>query len=1250
MLSGLVIFAALHFGAAISAEHQNLFDNPEFNEPKSVWRVVGKGHTFRCETAPMSGEWIYRTTGNSYNFLSGVPRDYEPRVEYTMEVKARGVGGDATLSILELYRDDDGKVKEGVYAAYKVRLGDSFRIYRFPFVSSKKPLHSFMFYKLDPKTDDGGIDIASIRLYKGKLSTLEFRPLNRIGRKSPVPGTEVPLIENPFGRKRDRLSALAFVSRDRDIREFKEFFNGLNAEVDVLSTTGKDQDIYETDSSAKLVEWRLKKKEYDLFIVPGRAASRIGNILFSSITNSVHSGAGLYILDFREKGHFARLLEDVKCKPPENGLLSRAFPGEVFEGKAVDFNPSILAEGRLGKGRIMVEQSPRGGIFKIMLKMSESGITTFPFSRFADPYLARLLYRTAGKSEYDIKEANKVRWTVVDFCGTERGKGESSDMKAAQEAAMLAPSTSGRHIASFWIEDSLGNVLDYDAVVFNREGPAISGLRAVKGSVDGDDPAVFSATATNAEGCSLVWFLEDFSGRILEIGKTENGKEFQVPVRRLYTNMGLLKVQLRQNGKVKDMRTAAVYARSRDIARTHNDFTPSMWGALYSLSRDTFNQFDRHLEDVGFRASVLPVPQGGFAQTLRNGMALGGGDIGEGAVFRPFGQKGNIRLGGMNTKKGRQSMRRYASSVAKRASPYGVTQYTVTDEPNFTLRYTTDELDENPENIDEYRLRMQRKYSSIEEFNKRHQTDYAAFKDIRPGKLLDARKSGRYAEYIEWRNFNVDRWCEAIKEITDEAKKADPSACVSLANSFGQTSMSANDYWKLLTKTGLGFSNEYTAMVYFGRNAIYNFDELYRSFRPDMRLWGYVGYGMSGCQVRFMPWWFAAHRYGGFTWFSACGKDFRIFDLPSLAYTQDAADIKDSLDKSHLMDGLGKLFLTADWKKRDVAVYYSHNSLHVATLSGKEEKSFEIRGDGPVHDYMYSRQGAQYLIEDLLYQFDFVSSEQVENGILSGYKVLVMPRIKSMSAQEVAAVDKFISAGGYVIADEMPGEYDELGVPRGKTFAPSPHMRIIGENFDDLNKNHRTGMRRFLDAAGSKPVVECAAIEGKFGREAMHFKCGAGDVFVVLRKPNRSKGLEKDSFLLPVKGYVYDSVAGRYAGLTNMVEPEMDEGGAAVFSVLKSKVKGIDVDGIPAVAKRGAEISLKIQLDMTGEKPDTAFNVRFVSPAGECRFHMRRNVFASKGVAHVDFPMAYNDPAGEWKIVVRDAMTGMVVERNFTLK
>ncbi|MBQ3099130.1 MAG: hypothetical protein IJC66_13335, partial [Kiritimatiellae bacterium] len=381
-----------------------------------------------------------------------------------------------------------------------------------------------------------------------------------------------------------------------------------------------------------------------------------------------------------------------------------------------------------------------------------------------------------------------------------------------------------------------------------------------------------------------------------------------------------------------------------------------------------------------------------------------------------------------------------------------------------------------------------------------------------------------------------------------------------------------------------------------------------------------------------------------------CGRDFRIFEQPSLAYTQDAADLKSALKSSRLMDGLGKLFLSAQWAKRDIAIYYSHESLLVATLLGKETSSFEILDKGPLHDYMYSRQGAQYIVEDLLYQFDFVSPEQVSAGVLDGRKVLIMPRIKALSDVEVAALRRFVRAGGRIVADEMPGEYDELGNRRKELPFAADEVYVTGANFDDLDNAQRARMLDVLIKSKARPVLSCKEIVPKTGREAMRFVAGTADVFVLLRMPGRSKGVEKDVFELPVKGYVYDSVAGRYLGRSNQIEIEWDEGGAAVYSVLKSKPSSLRVEGVPETVKRGDELKLSIVLDAAGVAPDTVFNVRFVSPSGECRFHMQRNVDAPKGMAKVVFPMAYNDAVGKWTVVVTEAMTGMSAEHRFDVR
>jgi hypothetical protein len=66
-------------------------------------------------------------------------------------------------------------------------------------------------------------------------------------------------------------------------------------------------------------------------------------------------------------------------------------------------------------------------------------------------------------------------------------------------------------------------------------------------------------------------------------------------------------------------------------------------------------------------------------------------------------------------------------------------------------------------------------------------------------------------------------------------------------------------------------------------------------------------------------------------------------------------------------------------------------------------------------------------IKDLGLQFDFVSSEQVEQGgLVSGkYRVLILPLSLALSSKEVKNIEGFVQAGGVVIADAAAGLMDD---------------------------------------------------------------------------------------------------------------------------------------------------------------------------------------------------------------------------------
>ena len=1267
--------------APSNGQQVNYCANPEFDVAGRVWRLDGGDLTMRCETAPMSREWIIRTMGNTYWVFCGTPQRYERDTEYTLAVTARGVGGEAQMNILEVYRrDGDGKICEGPQIARHVLLGESFHTYYFVFRSSDNgDPNSIIFYKWEPKNAaDRGIDVANVRLYRGKVHVLDIRKMSRSPRKAPQ-GRGVPVTANPYGHIASPPKGLVFSLRFHERREIREVFEGTGIQVDVLTVSSPDQDTYYTDDDIETVKRRIKEKKYDFFVVMSHVAGSVGPELSAKVLEAVEGGAGLYFMYSPNRGHFGDVLgkAGLRALGPDHPIV-KSYPRDIGCGVR-NFSPTVLfREGRIGNGKVFLEGSGRTGAFKFTMSQTCYGETDFPYSSFADPLMVKIIRSISHGGAAYAPHPVKTFWRAIDAWGMVRRTGEANGEDEAFAQAKASCGVSGKYAVAFRSVDAQGATTDWSARCFEKDGPKI-GLVGERTSCSGDDSAVFRAEVKGMSGTGCVrWTLEDFAGRIVEEGAVKCGDRFEVPTKALYTNKGVVRAYLVPGGysavagrppyhyalgtrhhvpgTILAVARADIYARDRDWQRLGGDFTVGIWGQGAIVSRETSQIIDRLLLDHGILYQCNPIDyfskgNRNYAYHLASGMAVGGGYLGDSSWFFPKKlDDSNVRsgFGPINTEKGHKALAELSGRLASEARRFGPIAYAVCDEPNLSLRFTKDEPDEEPENVAEFRRRMEVKYGTLAEYNRRHRTSHASFVGIGPVRIEDARRTGNFAEYVEWRNFNVDRWCEAIKVVADAGGEADSTCRLSLFNSFGQTAVSGNDYWKLLTKAGLKFSNEYTSMVYMRRNAICNFDEFYRSFRPDMRVWGFTGYTLSEPQIRFTPWWFAAHRYGGFTWFSVLTWDWRYFDQPSLAYTLDSMEMKSALDRSRMLDGLGRLFLSYDWAPRQAAIYYSHDSLLVSTLLGKERISYDIGKDGPLHDYMYSRQGLQYTIEDLLYQHDFIAPEQVvSDDRLNGYRIVFMPGIVALSDAEVAKLKAFAANGGRIVADRLPGDYDELGVKRAANpFSPAEIM-VIGSNFDDLSVAWRKNALALLRESGAAPVLVSEGIENVFGREAMHFTDGTNAVFIVMRQPLRSNDSETQTFAFPAKGHVYDVRTGRYLGFTDRVTAAVPHAEACVWAVLPRKVGGLRISA-PLRVPAGSDLVADLALD--GATGKGVFHVEVVSPNGECRFHMKRNLDSVGGKARLVFRMARNDVPGKWTLRATDATTRVSAERTFEVR
>ena len=1012
----------------------------------------------------------------------------------------------------------------------------------------------------------------------------------------------------------------------------------------------------------------------------------IGKELAKQLEACVKNGAGLWINAPGPYGNLSPIITNAKLKKlDDKHHLKQALPLEFFKKPApvrnYSHNPlENMEEGQYGKGRVLISRTANFNTLFILDQDVNTGVAEkFPWLDFNKAWLARIMTYVVGKEKSIIRnlsvatdlsavsvttdampENTALHWDITDKLGNVIDKGTSVIRDNRAEIKLSAIQYNGDHVLSVWAINKAGKTMDYSAKTFRKNGPVIACLKDNRLYYKNDDNANISVAIKDYKpGMKLEWTLEDFSGRILQRGSATGAENsaIAVPVTPLYTNYGVVTVYLNDGKKAIDAARIPIVAQDRDKKRVLDDFTPSIWNFGIDIPGGFRTAIDRQLEKIGFRSYLLPFLK---LTGLKSGMTTGSywrcSDH-----FYGYNQTGtsNIRQRQFNTEKARKYLSEAAARSAQEHRYLGIVQDSIGDEPGLINHSSSLEFDEHPENIAVYRKRMEVKYKTIENFNNLMGTAYQSFRDLKPGRIKEARAKGKFGEFMEWRNFNVDRWVEAIKIVADSSKKADPNSLLSLCNSFGQTALNGNDYWKLLTKSGLGFSHEYTSMVYQGDSPLYSFDEFYRSFRPDMRVWGYTGYFFDKDKAFFQPWWFALHRYGGFTWFAVYasmgagggGAWLNILDYTG-AYNQDAQNIKNSLDSSKLLKGLGKVFLTYNWAKNDIAIYYSHNSILLAYALGKEVANSEIRTSSLLFKKHRSRHDLRYMAEELLYQYDFIAPEQILSGKLTERKVLFMPCVISMSDDEVNAVCSFLKAGGIVIADFLPGEYTELGTKRANApFAGEKNLIVLNKMFTRKDIAQRKQILAILNKAACQPVARSKDIEKIYGREAMHFADGNMHIFGVLYDQSRSNDSSVQTFQFPIKGHLYDIRAGKYLGQTDSVTARVPRGDAMIWGIYPYQVKDIAIN-VPATVKGGEDLIANFAIQKAGQSKagKHVFHAEVIAPDGLCRFFMQRNLVAENGKATLKIRMAENDMNGEWTLRVTDVMTGVKAEKSFNKK
>jgi hypothetical protein len=388
-------------------------------------------------------------------------------------------------------------------------------------------------------------------------------------------------------------------------------------------------------------------------------------------------------------------------------------------------------------------------------------------------------------------------------------------------------------------------------------------------------------------------------------------------------------------------------------------------------------------------------------------------------------------------------------AAARNKARYNMDYYFVGDEGSLTSYGDAVDFDWSPVALNEFRDWLKHDYASLDELNQEWRTSFQDWASVVPFTTEEARKSGNFAPWADHRTFMEITFARAYQIAREAVREGDPDAHIAVSGTQATNAYDGAD-WAYLDRVIDDF------LSYDGGNQW----DMHRSFaKPDAMIGFWTGYGSSGVSVQNAIWTAAIHNvlHPNVFWMYS-------FLDPDLTYSRSAQDMGTAF-KSLKFEGVGKLLMESSRLGDGIALHYSMPSVHGASILGYHQRSSDDDDATPKDNslsFPANRDGWVRTINDLGFQFDFVSSEQIEQGTLTPnkYKVLILPLSIALSSVEVKNIKTFVEAGGVVIADAGTGWLDQHCAWR--------QDNDINELFGLIS----SGQRTFKTSAGPRQLSE----------------------------------------------------------------------------------------------------------------------------------------------------------------------------------
>jgi len=297
---------------------------------------------------------------------------------------------------------------------------------------------------------------------------------------------------------------------------------------------------------------------------------------------------------------------------------------------------------------------------------------------------------------------------------------------------------------------------------------------------------------------------------------------------------------------------------------------------------------------------------------------------------------------------------------------------------------------------------------------------WVSYDDIRPKLATWSIAEFDASPLMDQWSFNDSIWANYVGGLVEFSNSLDPATPCGLVGGQMPSAFGGYDYAKLMRK--VQFIESYN---------LGSSQAIIRSFNPRNALPAVTThFHKSVDDSIWQTWYYLAHGNRGHIgwvekWFD--GK------TPKPWHAQVAPSFLEAAHK------IGPLMQGAEWKHDGIAIYYSHASIQLGWILDAEAHGktwINRNADERLSSAAHVRRTWENMLRDSGLQYSFVSyADVIQRGVPDEYRVLILPACLALSDAEARAIRAFCERGGTVIADYLPGLWDQHGKGRADAGA-----------------------------------------------------------------------------------------------------------------------------------------------------------------------------------------------------------------------